>query len=711
MNGDGYQDILTLSNSNTSGAGALSVVRYWDPVQQTFTAAVNRAAFNGWAFKTGQMTLGDVNGDGLPDVVTPTFSTTPVPATYGSILPLTGFEVFLGKLDPVSNRWAGDFEASAYTSVSLKQPNVDWGLSLNLNNQVTGTIDGVAVINTVLGDFNGDGKLDLVIPEADGITIFANPGNGQFSKATGQFVQSAGSSAALNLISGDFNHDGKLDLASSPNYVSVGLVGNTAPSYTEWQASTAPISVYMNNSTVGSTNFALKAVQGFENPGWNGTIALSDFNGDGNLDIAVASASNETTLYGILRGDGTGNFATLTYFTGYSNDADGYDNKFQRSISYISVADFNNDGQPDLATAAANIGPTGSTAATGSKRNSAVGITGISYNRTFLSPGIDGSSIVPLTAGVPVSLQLKPTGGDPSKPYIYSLAPNSVPLPAGLTLSPQGLLSGTPTQSGPFQLTMNVTQPDGPRGSSFANVIVNGAAPGLITPSSIENAVLGVPFNQQFTSSGGPATWVVSHGALPAGLTLSPTGQLSGTPTSTGQYNFQLTATGGNTQTSLSYVMVVQAPSTTTAAPTVTRIARYGYHNQRTILVVSFSQAMDSVSASNVKNYVLVSAGADGIFGTRDDQNIALASSVYNTGSQSVTLNSVQRNYPFRRHYTLTVNGTPSSGLKSDTGTFLGGMGSGAAGTNYVKTFGPEVLAGPNNAARTLAIAKHSHKK
>ena len=120
---------------------------------------------------------------------------------------------------------------------------------------------------------------------------------------------------------------------------------------------------------------------------------------------------------------------------------------------------------------------------------------------------------------------------------------------------------------------------------------------------------------------------------------------------------------------------------------------------------------MDSVSASNVKNYVLVSAGADGIFGTRDDQNIALASSVYNTGSQSVTLNSVQRNYPFRRHYTLTVNGTPSSGLKSDTGTFLGGLGSGAAGTNYVKTFGPEVLAGPNNAARTLAIAKHSHKK
>lgn len=656
------------------------------------------------------MTVGDVNGDGVPDVVLPTFSTTPVadPQQGGALmLPLTGFEVYLGKLNPATSTWTGDFEISANSAVTLRQPNISWGVGVNSNGTAVGQSTHVSVVNSVLADLNGDGKLDLAIPEADGITVFANPGDGKYTQASGNFVQSAGAAAGLNLVAGDFNHDGKIDLASSPNYVCEQLIVDTSPSFSQWEASTAPMSVYVNTTatTGGALSFSLKSVAGFEaQSSWNGTIALVDFNGDGNLDIGVASASNSSIYYGIVAGDGTGQFGALALYVGYSNAADGYDSKFQRAIRYISAADFNNDGQVDIASVACNVGPTGSSSSLGNLGNSAVGITGISYNKTFVTPGIDASSVIPASVGVPYSQQLRPTGGDPSKPYIYTLSPNSVPLPAGLTLSSSGLLSGTPTQSGPFQLFLNITQTNGPRGKSFADLVVNATTQGIITPTSVPNAVLNVPFNQQFASSGGPATWAVTFGALPPGLTLSPSGQLAGTPTGTGQYNFQLTATGQGTQSSLNYIMVVQSGSVISAAPTVTNLARYGYHNQPTVLVLAFSQGMNVASASNVKNYTLVSTGHDGIFGTRDDKSIALASAVYSTSQQAVTLASVLRNYPLRQKYRLTINGTPTSGLKSEIGTFLGGMGPGAAGTNYVRVFGPEVLAGPYSAAKAAAV-------
>ncbi|MEI7922341.1 MAG: FG-GAP-like repeat-containing protein [Planctomycetota bacterium] len=698
LNGDGFQDILTTRNVNNTIPGSGFITEKWlyDPQQQVFVDSPNSTVINGWAGKTGALTLGDVNSDGLTDLVSANFGTTPVPVpnSYYLAFPMLGFQVFAGVADPSTGQWAGDFTPDAITTITLKQQNVEWGLPANGNSpnySVISAFGSIAVVNTVLADFNADGKLDLATPEADGITTYPNPGNGQFS--TGVFTASAGAANGLNLVAADLNNDGKMDLATSPNYVSLWLKRETSPSFSDWTASQAPLSAFLNTTPAGGAiGFSVNPVNAFDaESGWNGALAVADFNGDGNKDLAVGSGSNEATLYGILAGDGTGKFGTQKHYIAYSNAADGFDDTFQRAINGLAVSDFNRDGQIDVVTTAINIGPVGSSVSVGNKANPAVGITGIGYNKSFAASGVNPQAITAYV-GQPFAQTIQPTGGDPSKIYLFSLNPNSVALPPGMTLSPTGQLTGTPTVSGPFQLTINITQPNGPRSTAYLYLTVNSPTQSTTLPGIMPNAVAGVPFQQQLTSTSGPATWVVTGGALPTGLSLSQNGLITGTPLALGTYNFTVLGTGSGFQSVMNYQMLIQS----VAAPVVTKLVRYGYHAQPTTLVASFSQSLDASAASNVGNYVLTSAGADGRFGTRDDKNVPLASAIYNAGANTVTLGLVQKNIPLRQLYRLAITGTPTSGLQNTGGTFLGGQGIGAPGTNYVQIFNGKILAGPN---------------
>ncbi len=695
LNGDGYQDILTtMSTSETAGSGFHMEQWIFDPQQRTFTRAALPTTINGWANKTGQMTLGDVNGDGVPDLVMQDFATTPVPSPKNSannVLPMIGFQVFAGVT--TAGRWSGDFAAAPISSLTLKQASAEWGLPTGQSAPyaTSSPFSTISVVNSVLADLNGDGKLDLAIPEADGVTVFPNPGNGVFVQGSGVFTPSAGSANGLNLVAGDFNNDGKIDLATSPNYVSQWLVrDHPGPSFTVWSASEAPISVHLNTTPSGGPiGFTTNAENGFaQSPGWNGTIALADFNGDGNLDIAVANGRNQSTQYGIVAGDGTGNFAPLTLYHGYTNNADGFDDGYQRAIDYLAVSDFNKDGQIDIVTTALNIGPVGTISSqTENQSNEAVGITGISYNKTFAAPGVDPQTVTAIV-NQPLAQQLTPTGGDSTKIYLFSLNPASVPLPPGLALSPTGQLTGTPTVSGPYQLTLDIVQPNGPRSTVHLNLNVDTAPASSVLPGVMPNAVAGLPFQQQISATLGPTTWIVTGGTLPAGLTLSSGGLISGTPLATGTYGFTVLGTGSGFQTVMNYQFLVQAA----AAPVLTSLVRYGYHNQPTTLVVAFSQDMNAQSASNLANYVLTTAGRDGRFGTRDDVRIALRSAAYDTVTHVVTLTPMARTIPLHRAYRLTVNGTPTQGLSNTTGVYLGGQGVASPGTNYVRVFGSEAL-------------------
>ncbi|HMF98824.1 MAG TPA: putative Ig domain-containing protein, partial [Vicinamibacterales bacterium] len=144
-------------------------------------------------------------------------------------------------------------------------------------------------------------------------------------------------------------------------------------------------------------------------------------------------------------------------------------------------------------------------------------------------------------------------------------------LPTGLTLSPAGLLSGTPTQFGSFPVTLTATNGTLPNATQSFTVLVN--APPAIT--SVNTATFGLNIagtTFQVTMTGFPTPTVsVTSGVLPNGLTLSPAGLLSGTPTQSGSFTVTLTASNGTLPNATqSFTVLVTTPPAITSANTAT---------------------------------------------------------------------------------------------------------------------------------------------
>ena len=139
--------------------------------------------------------------------------------------------------------------------------------------------------------------------------------------------------------------------------------------------------------------------------------------------------------------------------------------------------------------------------------------------------------------------QLTASGG--TAPYTFFASG----LPPGLTLSSSGLLSGTPSQAGTYTLNVTVVDANGCTGvRSYPLAQIVGCQTLTINPATLSNAVVGTPYSQSLTATGGaaPYTFRLSVGVIMRNTVLSPAGIISGTPTEVGTYTFTVEATDAN---------------------------------------------------------------------------------------------------------------------------------------------------------------------
>ena len=222
-----------------------------------------------------------------------------------------------------------------------------------------------------VGDFNGDGRQDLTVATIDNpfastsVSIFLGTGTGSFNLRDPVFTGFPPIFGIKSLVVGDFNQDGRQDLAwtnQSTENVSIAL-GNgdgTFGAVTNFPAGDGPSSAAVGDfngdgkqdlavANVNSDNVSILLGDGMGSfgaatnfPAGDGpsSVATGDFNGDGKQDLAVANVNSDNVS--ILLGDGMGSFGAATNFPA----GDG--------PSSVATGDFNGDGKQDLAVANVN---------------------------------------------------------------------------------------------------------------------------------------------------------------------------------------------------------------------------------------------------------------------------------------------------------------------------------------------------------------------
>jgi large repetitive protein len=152
---------------------------------------------------------------------------------------------------------------------------------------------------------------------------------------------------------------------------------------------------------------------------------------------------------------------------------------------------------------------------------------------------VAASDLPAATQGRPYAAQLVATGGDGA--YTWTLERGA--LPAGVDLTTSGALTGTPADGGEFTFTAQVNDGAGRVATRSLSLVVERAP--TIQTGSLAPGQAGEPYTAQLVATGGTGAyaWSVTDGALPVGLTLSPSGVISGTPAAVGSATFTVRVT------------------------------------------------------------------------------------------------------------------------------------------------------------------------
>ncbi|HTJ13201.1 MAG TPA: putative Ig domain-containing protein [Dinghuibacter sp.] len=270
---------------------------------------------------------------------------------------------------------------------------------------------------------------------------------------------------------------------------------------------------------------------------------------------------------------------------------------------------------------------------------------------TVSAPAITVSPSTLTAATVGAAYTASITASNGSTPYTFAVTAGS--LPAGLSLSSGGSLSGTPTAGGSFNFTVTTTDTYGFPGSQSYTLTVN---PAIITLTpTLPAATVGVVYSQSITATGGtsPYTYAVTSGSLPAGLTLASDGTLSGTPTAGGSFTFAVTATDASTGTgpytgTQSYSFTVN-PAGITLTPTLPAAA----------VGVAYSQTVTATGGTSPYTYAVTSGSLPAGLTLASDGTLSgtpTAGGSFNFTITATDASTGSGPYTGSQSYTLTVN-------------------------------------------------------
>lgn len=280
LNNDGYADLVTANTSLNSKPGTISVLMNKGDGSGTFDSAQTYTV--GWL--PYGVAIGDLNGDGIPDLAVTNYGDNTVSILYGqSGGGFTGGQTLATCTNPYGVA-IGDTRKTGQNDIAVTCFHTGQ-LEVFLNNSMMpfqpppaqASFQSPEMYSTdsyptslVMGDFNRDGKLDIVTGNsiANDVSFFAGNGNGSFNDA----VNSVAFNFPDSIAAGDVNGDGILDLVTvAPNFNQVAILLGK-----------------------GDGTFGQRVDFSAGSQPW--AVAVGDFNLDGKLDIVTANTVNRVNL-------------------------------------------------------------------------------------------------------------------------------------------------------------------------------------------------------------------------------------------------------------------------------------------------------------------------------------------------------------------------------------------------------------------------------